>query len=134
MRQLKAFVGDSVRFKRGPFKGRRGKVVGIAKELLVVQIDNKRSSVNADEITNLSLAARKAWKNMPIRQVGRPRGSVQCDRVSVTLRIDRDLWEEFRKLEASGIVNDRTAIINAIIREKTNELKANGSIDGKEAE
>jgi len=63
------------------------------------------------------LAARKAWKNMPYRHVGRPKGVRHCDRVSVTLRIDRDLWEQFKRDESAGRIKDRTATINLWFRE-----------------
>jgi len=74
-------------------------------------------------VTNFSLAARKAWKNMPHRQVGRPKGSRHCDRVSVTLRIDRELWEKFKQDELAGLIEDRTATINAWFREMLAKLK-----------
>jgi len=46
-----------------------------------------------------------------------------CDRVSVTLRIDRDLWEQFQKRENQGLIEDRTAVINQWLREKLAELE-----------
>jgi uncharacterized protein (DUF4415 family) len=46
-----------------------------------------------------------------------------CDRVSVTLRIDRDLWEQFQLKESSGLIDDRTATINNWLREKLAELE-----------
>ncbi|MGI0014177.1 MAG: hypothetical protein ACREBU_12160, partial [Nitrososphaera sp.] len=46
-----------------------------------------------------------------------------CDRVSVTLRIDRALWEQFRQDESEGLINDRTATVNAWFREKLAKLK-----------
>jgi hypothetical protein len=46
-----------------------------------------------------------------------------CDRVSVTLRIDRDLWEQFRSKEAIGLIDDRTATINSWLRDKLAELE-----------
>jgi uncharacterized protein (DUF4415 family) len=59
---------------------------------------------------------------MPKRQVGRPKGLRLCDRTSVTLRIDRDLWKRFREKESIGAVRNRTAIINQWLREKLSEL------------
>ena len=36
----------------------------------------------------------------------------------MTLRIDRDLWEQFQKREHQGLIEDRTAVINQWLREK----------------
>jgi hypothetical protein len=59
---------------------------------------------------------------MPQRGVGRPRGMKFCDRISVTLRIDRELWQDFQEKEALGIIEDRTALINQLIKEKLVEI------------
>jgi uncharacterized protein (DUF4415 family) len=80
--------------------------------------------LKSHEVTNFSLAARKAWQSMPHKRVGRPKGSRVCDRTSVTLRIDRDLWDEFRALESNERIKDRTTVINAMLREKLAELKS----------
>jgi hypothetical protein len=45
-----------------------------------------------------------------------------CDRVSVTIRLDRDLWEHFRVAESAGIIADRTATVNTSIREQLQKL------------
>jgi hypothetical protein len=71
--------------------------------------------VKLDGIRNYSLAARKAWVKMPNRQVGRPKGSAQSDRVSVTLRFDRALWQRFLLLEQEGIIGDRVQLFNRIL-------------------
>jgi hypothetical protein len=54
--------------------------------------------------------------------VGRRKGTRLCDRVSVTLRIDRDLWQPFVELEQAGVIEDRTAAINRWLRERLAEL------------
>jgi uncharacterized protein (DUF4415 family) len=59
---------------------------------------------------------------MPDRRVGRPKGSTVCDRVSVTIRLDRDLWESFRAAESTGYVTDRTATLNSWIRAQLGTL------------
>lgn len=74
------------------------------------------------DLTNYSLAARKAWERMPHRRVGRPKGTSRTDRVSVTLRINRDLWKQFKLAEQEGLIVDRTATVNEWIQEKLNEL------------
>ena len=83
---------------------------------LSVQLaDGSRKSLSATTVTNFSSAARKAWKTMPKRQVGRPTGTKTSDRVSVTLRIDRGLWERFRMQENAGIIGDRCAEIEKLL-------------------
>lgn len=74
------------------------------------------------DATNYSLAARKAWRRMPRRRVGRPKGTAKTDRVSVTLRIDRELWDHFRRAESAGLIQDRTALINSCIAQKLAEI------------
>jgi hypothetical protein len=92
---------------------------------LLVHLDESGElvAVAPELITNFSLAARKAWKNMPHRRVGRPKGARHCDRVSVTLRIDRELWEQFRQDELAGLIKDRTATINSWFRDMLDQLK-----------
>jgi hypothetical protein len=82
--------------------------------------------VLAEEITNFSLAARKAWVTGPDRAVGRRKGTKLTDRVSVTLRFDREVWEHFIGLEEQGVIDDRIATINAWFREKLVELDRGG--------
>ena len=53
----------------------------------------------------------------------RPKGARHCDRVSVTLRIDRELWEKFKQDELEGLIEDRTATINTWFREMLDKLK-----------
>jgi uncharacterized protein (DUF4415 family) len=120
--------GDKIRVKAcsASCPGVRGVVVEVkAGRLLMRSVsDDKLFTVNVEEITNFSLAARKAWKKMPERQVGRPKGSTVCDRVSVTIRVDRDLWESFRVAEADGIVKDRTVTLNGWLREGLEQIAA----------
>ncbi len=102
----------------------RGIVAEVNVDRLVIKgvSDDKLFSVASAEITNFSLAARKAWEKMPERQVGRPKGSTVCDRISVTIRVDRDLWGIFRVAEAEGIVKDRTLTINNWLRDGLRHL------------
>ena len=122
---MKVEAGDKVRLKAKSHPGLRGIVEATKGNKLVVRLEDsdQRVLVVPEEVTNLSLAARKAWVSMPNRHVGRPKGMRFCDRVSVTLRIDRDLWEQFRLKESSGLIDDRTATINKWLREKLDELE-----------
>ncbi len=126
---MRSAVGDKVKIKTGPHLGERGLIVSLAGERLVVRLDGTNASVRvrAMDITNYSLAARKAWKTEPGRKVGRRKGSRFCNRVSVTLRIDQEVWEEFQAKEKSGAIADRTAVINAWLREKLGAMGNGGS-------
>ena len=121
---MHAKIGDKVKVKRGAHAGARGLIEMVKDHRLAIRLEDMDRSleVPAEEVTNFSLAARKAWKSEPGRRVGRRKGTRLCDRVSVTLRIDRNLWEDFRSKESAGIIADRTATINAWLREKLAEL------------
>ena len=121
---LGARPGDKVRIRRPPHAGARGVVQAIDKGLLLLRLDDSGKTLQAaeNEVTNFSLAARKAWRTLPTRAVGRPKGLKFCDRVSVTLRIDRDLWEEFQTKESLGLIDHRTATINRWLRQKLRQL------------
>jgi hypothetical protein len=120
MGQPKHQVGDKIRVKMNSevCPGIRGIVAEVNVDRLVIRgvSDDKLFTVTSAEVTNFSSAARKAWEKMPERQVGRPKGSTVCDRISVTIRVDRDLWCIFRVAEAQGIVKDRTLTINNWLR------------------
>jgi hypothetical protein len=95
---------------------------------LVVRLEGsgQRAWLTPEQVTNFSLAARKAWVTGPHRRVGRPKGTRLCDRISVTLRIDRELWERFRAMEKAGVIEHRTGLVNRWLREKMDELDAGG--------
>jgi uncharacterized protein (DUF4415 family) len=118
-------VRDKVKLKSHNGSPARGVVEEVHGDELLVRLDESGElvAVASELVTNFSLAARKAWKNMPHRQVGRPRGARHCDRVSVTLRIDRELWEQFKRDESAGRIRDRTAIINAWLRDMLDKLR-----------
>ena len=118
-------VGDKVRLKGYNSASTRGVVEAVQGGELLVRLNESGELVPVASacVTNFSLAARKAWKNMPHRRVGRPKGARHCDRVSVTLRIDRELWEQFRQDEVEGLIEDRTATINTWFREMLDKLK-----------
>ena len=126
-------IGDKVKIKYHNGLGERGVLEAIADDQLVIRLirEGRVVSASIDSITNFSLAARKAWRNMPNRRVGRPRGARHCDRVSVTLRIDRELWERFKKFESAGLIEDRTARINACLRALLDRLEE--TMDGGDA-
>lgn len=125
---MKAEAGDKVRVKVGAHAGERGVVEAVDGEKLLVRLEESGSKVRAtpQQVTNFSLAARKAWVTGPDRAVGRRKGTKLYDRVSVTLRFDREVWEHFLGLEDAGVIEDRTAFVNAWFREKLAELDRGG--------
>lgn len=115
---LQHVKGDKVRVKRGPSAGERGILVRSTSDKWIVYLMKKDSKiqVSADDLTNFSLAARRAWQSMPDRKVGRPAGSKVSDRLSIIFRIDRQLWNDFLAAEHMGLVGDRTTVINECLR------------------
>jgi hypothetical protein len=117
-----------LRLKIGEHAGERGLVEAVDGEKLLIRLEKSGSKVRVtpEQVTNYSLAARKAWVTGPDRAVGRRKGTKLTDRVSVTLRFDREVWQHFTGLEEEGAIEDRTATINAWFREKLVELDRGG--------
>ena len=111
--------GDKIRIKSGKFAGERGILIRPHTGKWIVSMHNRdlTALVSSEEVTNFSLAARRAWRSMPDRKVGRPTGSKVSDRISVIFRIDRTLWNQFMIAEEAGIIADRTTVINECLRD-----------------
>jgi hypothetical protein len=112
-----ARVGDKVRIKSGgESAGARGVVQAVGSQRLTIRFDTgKTTDYNLADVCNYSLAARKAWIKRPGRRVGRPKGSRQCDRISVTLRFDKALWHRFLSLEQEGKTGARVELFNRML-------------------
>ncbi len=125
---MEAEAGDKVRLKAGTHAGERGFLEAFDGDKLVIRLEESgiKVRITPDQVTNFSLAARKAWATEPDRAVGRRKGTKLCDRISVTLRLDRDLWERFLGLEEDGVIEDRTGLINQWFREKLAGLDGGG--------
>ena len=117
-------ANDKVKIRRGPHTGQRAMVEKVASRSIYVRISKSQRlvMVKRDAISNFSAAARKAWKTMPRRNVGRPKGHT-VDRVSVTLRLDRVLWDRFRTLEAAGAISDRSDFVEAALARRLARLE-----------
>jgi len=58
-------VGDKVRLRTGGSKGLRGTILALPGDKLQVQLeDGKKIQAASQDVTNFSLAARKAWQTM----------------------------------------------------------------------
>jgi hypothetical protein len=114
--------------KTGAHAGKRALVEALDGDKLTIRLADSGQKVRVapQDVTNFSLAARKAWVTGPDRAVGRRKGTKLYDRVSMTLRFDREVWEEFLALESAGTIQDRTATINEWFREKMTELNRGG--------
>ena len=128
MDELTARVGDKVKLKSSADEaaGSHGVIADLDGSVLSIRLEGGPTVVQVapEQVTNFSLAARKAWQNMPTRNVGRPKGSRVSDRRSVTIRVDRELWERFQRAESSGIVSDRTSVLNQWIAQGLDGLTA----------
>src|SRR5262249_49903887 len=108
-----------VRIKCGKFASERGVLTRphSGKWIVSMREGSLTAILSSSELTNFSLAARRAWRSMPDRKVGRPAGSKVSDRISVIFRVDRPLWNQFLAAEDAGLIGDRTTVINACLRD-----------------
>jgi hypothetical protein len=114
-------VGDKVRIRSGVESGARGIIRKELDGLLEVELlDGRITTTLLDDITNYSLAARRAWRSMP-KKAGRPSNQVPKKRM-VSLRIDVDLWERLGEAVEQGILPSREQAINEWVREKLESL------------
>ena len=57
--------GDKVRISKGDYKGQKGAIQGTANETVEVMLTGGEViTLPSEQITNFSLAARKAWQTM----------------------------------------------------------------------
>lgn len=117
---------DKVRILSGELKGERALVLEARgdNDISVRLTSGGQVITVADiEVINFSDAARRAWETMPERRVGRPK-TIQKPRVSVTLRIDKDLWSRIQALEANGAIASRSELIEELLE---SELQKRGA-------
>jgi ribosomal protein L24 len=125
--------GDKVRVKSGPSRGVKGIISEVRSGLCNIDPfpGGVPIAVGVQDIVNYSAAARKAWKKMPERKVGRPKGSIRADRVSVTFRIERTLWESYLQAERKGALPERNVLIDEMVKkclkdaERTRTIRSN---------
>lgn len=116
-------VGDKIKVRLGAMAGKRGLIRSIEKGLISTELeDGTTVIVQPQDVTNLSRAARLAWRSMPKRQVGRRRGTGR-KRVVVSIRIDQEVWQRFKQLEAEGAIADRSTMFSDLLRAKLEEVE-----------
>jgi molybdopterin-guanine dinucleotide biosynthesis protein A len=109
--------GDKIHVRAGPLKGVRGAVREVIdRTVLVVPSDRPEEihRVSADYLRNFSAAARRAWATSAKRRVGRPPARNRL-RVSVTFRLDEQLWSRFKELEKTRRIKRRSEIIETFL-------------------
>ena len=126
---MEAKLLDKVRLKSGSSRGARADITAIDSETIIVRLDGTSIDLKVSEIdlTNFSLAARRAWKSMPDRRVGRPQGTTTSNRVSVTLRINAQLWARFRAAEQAGLITDRNVLLESCLTETLDRIESSRS-------
>ncbi|HYT37413.1 MAG TPA: hypothetical protein VEL49_09560 [Ktedonobacteraceae bacterium] len=110
-------LGDKVRIRSGSYVGVRGVIRSESDGLFEIQLDEDGiASVPAKEVTNYSLAARRAWQAMP-KRAGRPKGQKPVKRM-VSMRLDADIWDMLQEATELGLIPSREKAVNDWVREQ----------------
>jgi uncharacterized protein (DUF4415 family) len=115
--------GDKIRIRNGPFAGARGIILVEVDGLLEIQLDESESNtltLPVEDITNYSLAARRAWKVMP-KRAGRPQLPIPRKKM-VSMRLDVDVWDRLGDAVELGLITSREEAVNFWLREKLDAL------------
>jgi len=114
-------TGDKIRIRSGPLIGARGVIQAKVNGGLEVLLDEGNSvHVEPEEITNYSLAARRAWKTMP-KRAGRPQLSSPRKKM-VSMRIDVEVWNRLGEAIDLGLIPNREEAVNTWLQERLNAL------------
>ena len=114
-------AGDKIRIRTGLYAGARGIIQAEKEGRLEILLDSGNTVlIEQQEITNYSLAARRAWQKMP-KRAGRPQLSSPRKKM-VSLRIDIEVWERLGEAVDLGLVPSREEAINAWLQERLNTL------------
>src|SRR6266581_9788011 len=96
-------LGDKIRIRSGSYKGTRGVIQAESNGLLEIQLDKSEVvHVASMEVTNYSLAARRAWKVMP-KRAGRPQLATPRKKM-VSMRLDIDVWDRLGEAVELGLI------------------------------
>ncbi len=113
--------GDKVRIRSGAYTGARGVIRAELDGQLEIQLDEGGIvSVPAKEVTNYSLAARRAWQAMP-KRAGRPQLATPRKKM-VSMRIDVDVWNRLEEAVELGFVPSREQAVNTWLRQQLDIL------------
>jgi hypothetical protein len=119
------YVGDKVRFREGQLKGEKGIVAEVTEATLKVLLSNAQiATASPSDLTNYSLAARRAWEIMP-KRAGRPQ-STSVRKKMVSMRLDSGVWADLGRAVALGLIQSREQAINNWLRDIVCELFERG--------
>lgn len=115
-------TGDKVRISRGHYAKERGIIQSTADDSLWIELTSGAIvNVAEDQITNYSLAARRAWKIRP-KQAGRPKLDDSAKKKMVSLRLDPEMWARLGRAVELGMISNREKAVNSWLVEKVAEL------------
>lgn len=114
--------GDKIRVRTGPYTGAKGIIQAELDGLLEIQLDESNNIIDvpAKNVTNYSLAARRAWQVMPKRS-GRPQLSTPRKKM-VSMRLDIDVWDRLGEAVELGLIPSREQAINVWLRQQLDSL------------
>jgi len=113
--------GDKVRVRVDPYRGLRGVIDAVHNGVLRVRLATDGVvDLNPSDITNYSLAARRAWEAMP-KRAGRPPAPGPRKKM-VSLRLDAELWERLGQAVERGLVRSREQAVNTWVRDQLDAL------------
>lgn len=114
-------TGDKIRIRSGPYSGARGVIQAEVNGVLEILLDEGNSiSIEPNEITNFSLAARRAWQTMP-KRAGRPQLSSPRKKM-ISMRIDVDVWERLGEAVDLGLIPNKEEAVNTWLQERLDAL------------
>jgi uncharacterized protein (DUF4415 family) len=123
-------IGDKVRVRFGPFAGQRAVVRCVEEGRLELQLETGAAAcVAPDEITNYSLAARRAWQAMP-KRAGRPPMLPGTRKRMVSIRLDEDVWRRLGRAAEFGLIPSREQAVNLWLREQLDALFCQEALSG----
>ncbi len=114
-------LGDKIRVRSGSYTGARGVIQAELDGLLEITLDERDIIMVAiKDVTNYSLAARRAWKAMP-KRAGRPQLPTPRKKM-VSIRLDIDIWNRLGEAVESGLIPSREEAVNTWLRERLDML------------
>lgn len=117
-----ARAGDKVKVRLGSFAGQRAVVRGVDGRCIEIQLETGAiTRIALGDVTNYSLAARRAWQAMP-KRAGRPPVLPGTRKRMVSIRLDEDVWRRLGQAAEFGLIPSREQAVNLWLREQLDML------------
>jgi len=114
-------LGDKVRIRSGPHARARGIISAESNGDVEIELGTgDKIPVLPQDITNYSLAARRAWQAMP-KRTGRPKGQKPVKRM-ISMRLDPDVWSMLHEAAERGLIPNCEKAVNDWVREQVMPL------------